>query len=86
MTNANEQVWFITGANKGIGAVIAREALGQGYKVVATARNAEGMETTLGSSPNLLISKLDLTIDDQVQVCAEYLRWEGHTPGRRASV
>lgn len=71
MTNANEQVWFITGANKGIGAAIATEALGQGYKVVATARNTEGMETALGASPNLLISKLDLTIDDQVQASVQ---------------
>ncbi|MNC75906.1 short chain dehydrogenase [compost metagenome] len=49
----NGQVWFITGANKGIGAAIAKEALDQGYRVVATGRKTEGMENTLGASANL---------------------------------
>ncbi|MCC8197955.1 MAG: SDR family NAD(P)-dependent oxidoreductase [Tannerellaceae bacterium] len=31
------KVWFITGANKGIGAAIAKELLAQGYHVAATA-------------------------------------------------
>ena len=39
MTQKNDQVWFITGANKGMGAAIAKEALNRGYNVVATARN-----------------------------------------------
>lgn len=67
MTNKNDQVWFITGANKGLGAAIAKEALDKGYKVVATARKTEGMEETLGDSPNLLVTKLDITNDEQVQ-------------------
>ncbi|MBG9472190.1 SDR family oxidoreductase [Priestia megaterium] len=67
MTNKNNQVWFITGANKGLGAAIAKEALDKGYKVVATARKIEGMEKILGDSPNLLITKLDITNDEQVQ-------------------
>lgn len=67
MTNKNDQVWFITGANKGLGAAIAKEALDKGYKVVATARKIEGMEKILGDSPNLLITKLDITNEEQVQ-------------------
>lgn len=67
MTQKNNQVWFITGANKGLGAAIAKEALDRGYKVVATARKPEGMEKTLGNSPNLLTVKLDITNDEQVQ-------------------
>jgi NAD(P)-dependent dehydrogenase (short-subunit alcohol dehydrogenase family) len=67
MEHRNDQVWFITGANKGIGAAIAKEALDKGYKVVATARNTEGMETTLGESSNLLITNLDITNQEQVQ-------------------
>ncbi|GMX61123.1 oxidoreductase [Paenibacillus elgii] len=62
-----DQVWFITGANKGLGAAIAKEALEKGYKVVATARKTEGMEKTFGDSPNLLINNLDITIDEQVR-------------------
>ena len=67
MTQKNNQVWFITGANKGLGAAIAKEALDRGYKVVATACKPEGMEKTLGNSPNLLTVKLDITNDEQVQ-------------------
>jgi NAD(P)-dependent dehydrogenase (short-subunit alcohol dehydrogenase family) len=67
MTQTNDQVWFITGANKGLGAAIAKEALDKGYKVVATARKTEGMEKTFGDSPNLLIASLDITSEEQVQ-------------------
>ncbi|MCJ8009687.1 SDR family oxidoreductase [Lederbergia wuyishanensis] len=67
MKKSSEQVWFITGANKGIGAAIAKEALNKGYKVVATARKTEGMEKTLGESPNLLITSLDITNEGKVQ-------------------
>lgn len=63
----NDQVWFITGANKGIGAAIAKEALDRGYRVVGTARNPESATRILGSSPNLFIAKLDITNDEQVQ-------------------
>lgn len=61
MTQANDQVWFITGANKGLGAAIAKEALDKGYKVVATARKTEGIEKILSHSPNLMIASLDIT-------------------------
>jgi len=49
MTQKHEQVWFITGANKGLGAAIAKKALGMGHKVVATARNPQSAE---GISPS----------------------------------
>ena len=67
MTQKTDQVWFITGANKGLGAAIAKEALDRGYKVVATARNPESAGKILGNFPNLLIAKLDITNDEQVQ-------------------
>lgn len=67
MTQKNDQVWFITGANKGLGAAIAKEALDKGYKVVAAARKTEGIEKKIGDSPNLLTVRLDITNDEQVQ-------------------
>jgi NAD(P)-dependent dehydrogenase (short-subunit alcohol dehydrogenase family) len=67
MSEKNNQVWFITGTNKGMGAEIAKEALSKGYKVVATARNSESARQILGNSPNLLIVSLDITNDEQVQ-------------------
>jgi NAD(P)-dependent dehydrogenase (short-subunit alcohol dehydrogenase family) len=67
VSESNDQVWFITGANKGMGAAIGKEALNRGYKVVATARNREEARQILGNSPNLLIAELDITSDEQVQ-------------------
>lgn len=67
MSEKKCQVWFITGANKGLGSAIAREALDNGHKVVATARKPEGIKKVLGNSPNLMIVKLDITNNEQVQ-------------------
>ena len=53
MSEKNNQVWFITGTNKGMGAEIAKEALSKGYKVVATSRNSESARQIVGNSPNL---------------------------------
>jgi NAD(P)-dependent dehydrogenase (short-subunit alcohol dehydrogenase family) len=65
--NTNQKVWFITGGNKGMGAAIEKEALVQGYNVVAAARKIEEAEQNLGSHPNLLIVKLDINNDKQIE-------------------
>ncbi|PAF38831.1 hypothetical protein CHH58_05245 [Terribacillus saccharophilus] len=67
MADTNNQVWLITGANKGLGVAIAKEALAKGYNVVATARNTAGMEDELGKSSNLLIATLDITNNEQIK-------------------
>ncbi|GAB7525096.1 oxidoreductase [Paraburkholderia sp. 2C] len=55
------KVWFITGASRGFGALIARDAIGRGDRVVATARNPQQVIDQLGEHPNLLAVKLDVT-------------------------
>lgn len=65
--DVNQKVWFVTGSNKGIGAAIVKEALAQGYKVVAAARNIQEAEQNLGIHHNLYIAKLDICNDEQVQ-------------------
>ncbi|HVE06003.1 MAG TPA: oxidoreductase [Paraburkholderia sp.] len=55
------KVWFITGASRGFGALIAREALERGDRVVAAARNPQTVIDALGEQPNLLAVKLDVT-------------------------
>jgi NAD(P)-dependent dehydrogenase (short-subunit alcohol dehydrogenase family) len=65
--NNNQQVWFVTGGNKGLGAAIVKEALENGYKVVAAARNIKAAKETLGTNPNLLVVKLDITNNEQVK-------------------
>jgi len=37
------KTWFITGASRGLGRVLAEEVLQAGHKVIATARNAEDL-------------------------------------------
>lgn len=65
--STNQKVWFITGGNKGIGAAIVKEALAQGYKVVAASRKKEEAEQNLGSHANLVIVQLDINNDQQVE-------------------
>jgi len=66
MSQQNPEVWFVTGANKGLGTAIAREALNIGCRVVAAARRPEEARAVLGNSPNLLVVKLDITNDEEV--------------------
>jgi NAD(P)-dependent dehydrogenase (short-subunit alcohol dehydrogenase family) len=62
MSQANAgKVWFITGASRGFGALIARDALKRGDRVVATARNPQQIIDQLGDHPDLLAVKLDVT-------------------------
>lgn len=62
-----QNVWFITGAGKGIGAAIAKEALINGYTVVAAVRNPESAQRALGENPNLFCVRLDLTDESSIQ-------------------
>jgi NAD(P)-dependent dehydrogenase (short-subunit alcohol dehydrogenase family) len=65
------KTWFITGASRGLGAVIARQALERGDNVVATARAPEAVTQTLGERPNLLAVALDVTNEKQAIAAAE---------------
>jgi len=55
------KVWFITGASRGFGLLIARDALARGDSVVAAARNPQAIVDALGAHPNLLPVQLDVT-------------------------
>jgi NAD(P)-dependent dehydrogenase (short-subunit alcohol dehydrogenase family) len=46
------KVILITGAGRGLGTDIAREALKAGHQVVATGRRPEQVEHTLGGPPS----------------------------------
>jgi NAD(P)-dependent dehydrogenase (short-subunit alcohol dehydrogenase family) len=54
------KVWFITGASRGFGLLIAKDALARGDQVVATARNPQSVTDALGHHPNLLALRLDV--------------------------
>lgn len=56
------KVIIVTGAGRGLGTDIVREALAAGHRVVATGRRPEEVEKTLGGPQDkLLVTKLDVT-------------------------
>jgi len=59
------RTWFITGASRGFGALIAKAALDNGNAVVATARNPNDVTKALGEHHNLLAVRLDVTDQNQ---------------------
>jgi NAD(P)-dependent dehydrogenase (short-subunit alcohol dehydrogenase family) len=59
------RTWFITGASRGFGILIAEQALRFGDAVIATARNPQDITDRLGDQPNLLAVRLDVTREDE---------------------
>ena len=60
-------VWFITGASRGFGLEITREALSRGDSVVATARNPQAVQDAIpDGGDRLLAVGLDVGVSEQV--------------------
>ncbi|AZZ75830.1 short-chain dehydrogenase/reductase [Pseudomonas sp. RU47] len=69
------RTWFITGASRGFGTLIAERALCAGDAVIATARNPQDITDRLGEQPNLLAVRLDVTREDEAhQAVAEGIK------------
>jgi NAD(P)-dependent dehydrogenase (short-subunit alcohol dehydrogenase family) len=65
-------VWFITGASRGFGLEIAREALSRGDEVVATARDPRAITSALGDTGgSLLAVELDVHRPDHVTAAVD---------------
>tara|TARA_R110002020_G_scaffold25060_3_gene81575 strand:+ start:8887 stop:9705 length:819 start_codon:yes stop_codon:yes gene_type:complete len=57
-----DKVWFITGAGRGLGFLLALKALAGGDKVVATSQTVDGLAERLSASDeSLLVLPLDVT-------------------------
>lgn len=65
---STKNVWFITGAGRGMGVDIAKAALAAGNAVVATGRNTDTVAKAIGQAEDVLVVKLDIT--DPVSVKA----------------
>ncbi|MGW0945413.1 SDR family oxidoreductase [Streptomyces sp. NPDC002623] len=66
------KVILVTGAGRGLGTDIAREALKAGHQVVATGRRPAEVEKTLGGpQDNLLVTKLDITDPADAEAAAQ---------------
>ncbi|SKC72151.1 SDR family oxidoreductase [Krasilnikoviella flava] len=72
---STKNVWFVTGASRGMGVGIVQAALAAGHAVVATGRDAERVQAAVGEHENLLAVALDVTkpatIDDAVHAAVE---------------
>jgi NAD(P)-dependent dehydrogenase (short-subunit alcohol dehydrogenase family) len=64
------RVWFITGASRGFGALIAEAALKAGDAVVATARDPNTVIARLGAHDRLLATRLDVTSEAEAYEAA----------------
>ncbi|MFM0625185.1 oxidoreductase [Paraburkholderia xenovorans] len=69
--NGFRRVWFITGASRGLGALIAEAALADGNAVVAAGRNVAAIVERLGDSPALLPVALDVTDEAQAKAAVQ---------------
>ncbi len=65
------RIWFITGANRGIGLEIARAALAAGDHVVATARRKQSVIDALGERDDVLALALDVTDKQQIAAAVD---------------
>src|SRR5262245_35612544 len=61
------RIWFITGASRGFGALIAAKALDAGDAVVATARDPKALPASLLDHPRVLPLALDVTSESQAR-------------------
>jgi NAD(P)-dependent dehydrogenase (short-subunit alcohol dehydrogenase family) len=66
-----KRVWVITGASRGLGALIAQAALDDGNAVVATGRKTAAIAERLGESPALLSITLDVTNEAQAKAAVD---------------
>ena len=65
-------VWFITGASRGFGLEIAKEALSRGDSVVATARNPQAvLDAIPDGGDRLLAVGLDVSVPAQVDAAVD---------------
>ncbi|MFF8268875.1 oxidoreductase [Streptomyces sp. NPDC016562] len=65
-------VWFVTGASRGLGAEITREALERGHRVIATARDVSAVERAHPDHrEGLLALKADVTVPEQLEAAVE---------------
>jgi len=67
MAQANQRVWFITGASTGFGRLLAEEVLKAGGKVVATARKLDNVANLEARYPRTAMA-LALDVTDAGQV------------------
>jgi NAD(P)-dependent dehydrogenase (short-subunit alcohol dehydrogenase family) len=65
-------VWFVTGASRGFGLEITREALSRGDSVIATARSPHAVSDAIpDGSDRLLAVGLDVSVPEQINAAVD---------------
>jgi NAD(P)-dependent dehydrogenase (short-subunit alcohol dehydrogenase family) len=61
------KTWFVTGTSQGLGLVLVQKLLSQGYNVVATARNLDGLKAAVNvTSEQFLPLQMDLINEESI--------------------
>lgn len=60
-------VWFVTGASKGLGLALVKKLLQQGDQVAATSREVSQLHAAVGASANFLALSADLTSEESIR-------------------
>jgi NAD(P)-dependent dehydrogenase (short-subunit alcohol dehydrogenase family) len=66
MKNSDQNVWFVTGASKGLGLSLVKRLLNEGYSVAATSRGLSDLEKAVGNHTNFLPLAVDILNEQSV--------------------
>lgn len=66
MKNSEQNVWYVTGASKGLGLSLVKRLLEGGYKVAATSRSLADLEKAVGTHTNFLPLAVDILNEQSV--------------------
>lgn len=64
----NQQVWFVTGASKGLGLTLTKQLLAAGHQVAATSRTIDGLTNAVGTKQNANFLPLEVSLTDENSV------------------
>ncbi|MDR6193763.1 SDR family oxidoreductase [Siphonobacter sp. SORGH_AS_0500] len=62
-----KNIWFVTGASKGLGLSLVKKLLAQGYAVAATSRNKKSLQEAVSETDQFLALEMDLSSEASVQ-------------------
>jgi NAD(P)-dependent dehydrogenase (short-subunit alcohol dehydrogenase family) len=68
---SSKNVWFVTGASRGMGVEFVKAALAAGHAVVASGRDTDRISRVLGQSNDLLPVRLDVTSRADAEAAVE---------------
>ncbi|MBS7566781.1 SDR family NAD(P)-dependent oxidoreductase [Mucilaginibacter sp. Bleaf8] len=64
----DKKVWYVTGASKGLGLALVKQLLAAGYRVAATSRSADAMQSAVGDTNSNQFLPLEVDLGDAASV------------------